>query len=232
VVLSKNFIFENNKAGIAASKGELPQPQLDAFQNIIWGNGESGIDAVAAYTGPIGLQNNWIIHNGGSGIRFEATPMRIVNNTIVSNGRLIEGSGIEQKGKGNDYLIVNNILTHNAKTGFSLKKKGRNSHNLLYANGDAGNCCDDCYTPPKLIESKQFGGDRRKEGDLICDPMFLNQDLFDFRLKKWSPAIDAGIPSYEFQDRHFPPSQGGKRNDLGATGGPLAAAWDPNWPIP
>jgi len=225
-VVHNNSICENGKAGIASNKDKKYTPQLDIYQNTIRGNEKAGLDIIAANTGPIGICNNWILNNGGSGIRFKVTPVRIVNNTIVSNGNFAEGSGIEQQGKKTPFFIANNILAYNFKTGLSLKKRNNCSHNILYANAGGGNCCDDCYTSSKLVAGKQLGGGKRNEGDLICDPFFQNPDLYDFRLKEWSPAIDAGIVSPEFQDRLFPPSQGGKRNDLGATGGPLATSWD------
>ncbi|MEM7200155.1 MAG: right-handed parallel beta-helix repeat-containing protein [Planctomycetota bacterium] len=40
-----------------------------------------------------------------------------------------------------------------------------------------------------------------------------------------SPCIDAGTPGLADEDIAFPPSEGGVRNDMGFTGGPLAAGW-------
>ncbi|MEW5801580.1 MAG: right-handed parallel beta-helix repeat-containing protein [bacterium] len=227
VTLRNNSIHENRKAGISANEDEDPLPRADIYQNIIRQNEESGIELTAARSGPIGVCNNLIFNNGGSGIRFGLEAMRIVNNTIVSNGNLSEGSGIDQQEKSTPF-IANNILAFNFKTGLNLKRNKGCSYNLLFANGGSGTCCDDCYSSSKSIENKQLGGYKRNRGDMICDPLFNNPDIFDFRLKKWSPAIDAGIPSPEFHDLFFPPSQGGQPNDLGVTGGPLAISWDPN----
>ncbi len=227
-IIRNNSINKNEKAGIAANVANKNAPQLDIYQNIIHANEEAGLDISAAFSGSIGISNNWILNNGGSGIRFEKVPMNIINNTIISNGNRAEGSGIEQLGRNSPFLIVNNILAYNFKTGLSLKKKNNCSYNLLYANDGGGNCCDDCYSSSKLIAGKQYGGGQRNKGDMICDPSFRNPDLFDFQLKEWSPAIDAGLSLPQFQDQQFPPSQGNHRNDLGATGGPLAIPLDPN----
>lgn len=227
VVLQHNSIFDNLKAGVSANALHEISPRVDIYQNIIRGNEDAGLEISAARCGPVGVCNNLIFNNGGSGIRFKTTPMRIINNTIASNGNLAEGSGIDQQGRGAP-LIASNILAYNFKTGLNVARMKGCSYNLLFANGGSGNCCDDCTSSPKLIESKELGGHSRSRGDLICDPMFSNPDLFDYRLKEYSPAIDAGLPSREFHDRHFPPSQGGISNDLGATGGPLAVSLDPN----
>jgi len=233
VALRNNSIYENHKAGVSAnrSKGPSPIPQVDIYQNIIRGNEESGLELTGACSGPIGVCNNLIFHNGGSGIRFGASTMRIINNTIVSNGNLSQGSGIDQQEKSIPF-IANNILAYNFKTGLNIKRQKGYSHNLFFANGGSGTCCDDCYSSSKFTENKQLGGRKRNQGDMICDPGFSNPDLFDFRLNTWSPAIDGGIPSPEFEDLHFPPSQGGRQNDMGVTGGPLAFSWDPNAPVP
>ena len=231
VALRHNSIYENHKAGVSANKSKGTIPQMDIYQNIIRGNEETGIDLTCACSGPIGVCNNLIFNNGGSGIRFGAPAMRIVNNTIVSNGNLSKGSGIDQQEK-NISFIANNILAYNFKTGLNMKKQKGCSYNLFFANGGSGTCCDDCYFSSKFIEDKELGGHARNKGDMICDPAFSNPDLFDFRLKKWSPAIDAGIPSPAFEDLHFPPSQGGRQNDLGITGGPMAFPLDPNALIP
>jgi|GEM_PF-1215745 len=229
VILHDNAICDNRKAGVSANHTLANSfPQVDIYRNIIRGNEEAGLEIIAARCGSVGVCNNLILNNGGSGIRFKITPMRIANNTIVSNGRLTEGSGIDQEGK-NTPFIVNNILAYNMKTGLNVAKIKGCSYNLLFANGGSGTCCDDCTSSSKLIESKQLGGHSRRRGDLICDPLFKNPDRFDYRLREWSPAIDAGLPSPEFFDSPGGlPSQGGKRNDLGMTGGPLAVCWDPN----
>ncbi|MEW6381531.1 MAG: right-handed parallel beta-helix repeat-containing protein [bacterium] len=227
VVLQHNSICDNHKAGVSANELKEISPQVDIYQNVIRGNEEAGLEITAAKCGPVGVCNNLIFNNGGSGIRFKTMPMRIINNTIASNGNLAEGSGIDQQGRGTP-LIASNILAYNFKTGLNVARTKGCSYNLLFANGGSGTCCDDCTSSSKAIESKELGGHSRSRGDLICDPMFSNPDLFDYRLKQYSPAIDAGFPSREFHDRHFPPSQGGSSNDLGFTGGPLAVSWDPN----
>jgi hypothetical protein len=231
VALRNNTIYENHKAGVSANKSKGPLPQVDIYQNIIRGNEESGLELTGACSGSIGVCNNLIFHNGGSGIRFGASTMRIINNTIVSNGNLSQGSGIDQEEKSIPF-IANNILAYNFKTGLNIKNKKGYSYNLFFANGGSGTCCDDCYSSSKFIENKELGGYTRNQGDMICDPAFSNPDIFDFRLKKWSPAIDSGIPSPAFDDLHFPPSQGGRQNDLGATGGPMSVSWDPNALVP
>lgn len=52
------------------------------------------------------------------------------------------------------------------------------------------------------------------QGNIDADPLFVDLDNNDFRLKRNSPSIDAGNPSSEYTDPD------GSRNDMGAFGGP------------
>jgi hypothetical protein len=115
---------------------------------------------------------------------------------------------------------MNNIVAFNYVSGIMTRGCKRYSHNLMFANGEVGNCCENPHTAPYWIESLQLGGcQKRGDGDLITDPMFVDPDNYDFSLRDGSPAIDAGD---KYDDISMPPSQGTSRNDMGATGGPYA----------
>lgn len=227
-----NRIHDNGRAGIVSYLSVVP-PELDIYQNTLSFNSGPGINVLNGIAGSIGIRNNWIYNNERSGILcgFYNTPdiglldVGIINNTIVSNGSADQGAGIRDDSKG-EVFIMNNIIAYNYVTGIRTRGCKLYSYNLLFANSDVGNCCDDVYTAPYWIERRQYGGcPERGEGDLIGDPLFVDPDNYDFRLQTGSPAIDAGEDIHVCNDTLFPPSKGTNRNDMGATGGPYAARW-------
>jgi parallel beta-helix repeat protein len=237
----ENNIYENGTAGIISSESVVP-PKLDIYQNSVSFNRAAGIHVINGITGRIGIRNNWIINNDLSGIAcgvwsdpdIRLLNVEIINNTIVSNGSsgplggVIssqgeifsgQGAGIRNDSKGKA-IVMNNIVAYNYIAGIMTKGCHEFSYNLLFANGDVGNCCEDAHSAPNWIESQQFGGCwKRGRGDLIADPLFVDPDNYNFYLQDESPAIDAG--SF-FMDTSFPPSKGTNSNDMGATGGPWA----------
>jgi hypothetical protein len=225
-----NRIYDNGAAGIVSFESEIP-PRLDIYQNRVFFNRQAGIHAVNGITGSIGIRNNLIYNNLRSGIvcglwsepNTERLDLEVINNTLVSNGSSDQGAGIRNDSDGR-VLIMNNIVAYNYVTGIRAKGCQGYSYNLVFANGDTGNCCDDPHSAPYWIERFQFQGCReRGEQDLICDPLFVNPDHYDFRLQDQSPAIDAGKDGDIYDDDSSPPSKGSARNDMGATGGPYAA---------
>ena len=221
-----NSIYENGTAGIMTYQSKVP-PELDVYQNDVSFNRGVGIHILNGRTGDIGIRNNWIYNNQRSGIlcalwdvpNVGSVDAEIINNTIVANGSADQGAGIRSDSDGK-VVIMNNIVAFNYVSGIMTKGCKRYSHNLIFANGRVGNCCEDPHTAPYWIESLQLGGcQKRGDGDLITDPMFVDPDNYDFSLRDGSPAIDAGD---EYDDISMPPSQGTSKNDMGATGGPYA----------
>jgi hypothetical protein len=235
-----NSIYENGRAGIIATESVVPS-RLDIYQNTLSFNRTAGIHVVNGVTGNIGIRNNWVYNNDLSGIicglwnnpDIELIDVEIINNTVVSNGSrglqqdsmvvlttvTEQGAGIRNDSKGKA-LIMNNIVAYNYVTGIRTRKCGDSSYNLLFANGDIANCCDDPNSAPYWIERLQVAGcTERGKGDLITMPLFVDPDNYNFHLQDGSPAIDTGVM---YDDTSFPPSKGTTRNDMGATGGPWA----------
>jgi parallel beta-helix repeat protein len=225
-----NKIHDNGRAGIVSYVSVIP-PIIDIYQNRVSFNRGPGIHVLNGITGRIGIRNNWVFNNQRSGILcglwsspdIQLLNVEIINNTVVSNGSSDEGAGIRNDGKGK-VIIMNNIVAYNYVTGIRTKGCQEYSYNLLFANGDVGNCCDDLNSAPYWVERRQFAGcPERGKGDLICDPLFVDPDNYSFYLQDESPAIDAGKHMHIYNDTSFPPSKGTNRNDMGATGGPYAA---------
>jgi hypothetical protein len=218
-----NQIHDNGGAGIIAHESVIP-PELDIYRNRISFNNGEGIQIVNGITGRIGISNNWIYSNylSGIGIGLFHSPIskldniKIMHNTIVSNGSGYEGSGIRSDSKGK-VIIMNNIVAYNYQTGIRNEDCGGYSYNLLYANGETGNCCADPGSAPFRIEWEQYAGcPGRAKGDLIGDPLFVDPDNYNFYLQDKSPAIGAGKDVYQDSNTSS------DRNDMGATGGPYA----------
>jgi parallel beta-helix repeat protein len=225
-----NKIHDNGRAGIVSYVSVIP-PIIDIYQNRVSFNRGPGIHVLNGITGRIGIRNNWVFNNQRSGILcglwsspdIQLLNVEIINNTVVSNGSSDEGAGIRNDGKGK-VIIMNNIVAYNYVTGIRTKGCQEYSYNLLFANGDVGNCCDDLNSAPYWVERRQFAGcPERGKGDLICDPLFVDPDNYSFYLQDESPAIDAGKHMHIYNDTSFPPSKATNRNDMGATGGPYAA---------
>lgn len=218
-----NQIHDNGGAGIIAHESVIP-PELDIYRNRISFNNGEGIQIVNGITGRIGISNNWIYGNYLSGIGAglfhspisKLDNIKIMNNTIVSNGSSYEGSGIRSDSKGK-VIIMNNIVAYNYQTGIRTEGCGGYSYNLLYANGETGNCCADPGSAPFRIEWEQYAGcPGREKGDLIGDPLFVDPGNYNFYLQDKSPAIGAGKDIYQDSNTSS------FRNDMGATGGPYA----------
>jgi len=224
-----NNIHHNGTAGIVSYLSAIP-PRLDIYQNSVRFNRGPGIHVINGITGRIGIRNNWVYNNQLSGILcglltspdVRLLDIEIINNTVVSNGSSDEGAGIRDDSKGK-VIIMNNIVAYNYVTGIRARGCQEYSYNLLFANGDVGNCCEDPDSAPYWIERMQFAGcPERGKGDLICDPLFVDPDNYSFYLQDESPAIDAGKDIPIYKDTSLPPSKGTNRNDMGATGGPYS----------
>ncbi|MDY6989850.1 MAG: right-handed parallel beta-helix repeat-containing protein [Thermodesulfobacteriota bacterium] len=225
-----NQIRDNGTVGIVSHESVVT-PVLDIYQNTLSFNRGPGIHVINGVAGNIGIRNNWVYHNLRSGIvcglwgdpDVHRLNVEIINNTVVANGSSDQGAGIRNDSKGRA-LILNNIVAYNYVSGIRSRKCKDDSYNLLFANGDVANCCDDPHSAPYWVERVQIGGcPERGVGGLITDPLFVDPDNYNFCLKGESPAIDAGKGVDAYNDASFPPSKGTSRNDMGATGGPYAA---------
>ncbi len=125
----------------------------------------------------------------------------IFNNTIIGSPYGIETGNIVKY-----YKIKNNIFAHGGSGVYSYGNQGDVDYNMFYDNTGV------TYTniPPGLH-------------DITADPMFVKDTIvrpfgaYDFRLQKYSPAIDKGDPNILDVD--------GSRSDLGMFGGPLGESY-------
>ncbi len=220
-----NRIHHNGTAGIIAHDS-IQSPTLDIYQNTLNFNFGPGIHIYTGINGEVGIRNNWIYDNQRSGIilGFRETlfnrniDIDIIHNTIVGNGSLDQGAGVRNDSNG-QIQIINNIIAYNYVTGIRTSGcEDDYSYNLMYANGKVPNCCNDPYSAPFWVEKIQYAGcSGRGKGELITDPLFIDPDNYDFRLKENSPAINAATKS-----KHLATGPAPDTKDIGATGGSYA----------
>ncbi|MFH0735949.1 MAG: T9SS type A sorting domain-containing protein [bacterium] len=121
----------------------------------------------------------------------------IYNNTIIGSPYGIETGNIVKH-----FKIKNNIFAHCYCGVFSYGNQGDVDYNMFYDNTGVTYI----NIPPGMH-------------DITADPMFVKDTIvrpfgtYDFRLQKYSPAIDRGDPNILDID--------GSRSDLGMFGGPL-----------
>ncbi len=127
----------------------------------------------------------------------------IINNTMV----YCKSNGIMTGNLPKERIIKNNI--------FAYGKRGIYSYNAEPVTADYNLFYKIWATPHYYVTPG--------EHDIIADPMFNNdtiatlEGLYDYRLQKFSPAIDAGDPNILDID--------GTRSDIGMFGGPLGLSY-------
>ncbi|MFH0734298.1 MAG: T9SS type A sorting domain-containing protein [bacterium] len=156
------------------------------------------------------ISNN-LIYGFGNNIYIYTTATNLGDTTFVTNNTLLKSISssimasnfVENPKK---YIIKNNILAHNGRGIAAYFHTEESDYNMLY------NTTGEQYTNISV-------GDH----DKIADPMFVKDtaaDLgsdYDYKLQKFSPAIDAGDPDILDID--------GSRSDMGMYGGPLGAKY-------
>lgn len=149
----------------------------------------------------ITVRNSVVQGNGGDGIFVSNGSSAVVtNNTVVGNK--MGGIGCVL---GSKCVTKNNIVVGNYRGIYG----GDIQYNLSWNSRMAP------YLPRLDFSVYDLGGTLTEIGlqshNISLDPVFVNADGNDFRLKVGSPAIDAGDPTICDTD--------GSRSDLGFTGG-------------
>lgn len=158
------------------------------------------------------IKNNYIVGNGKSGITTNGgccnghgAQSSIINNLIGSN----TNDGVYAYcNNGNHVNVTNNIITNNGGYGinYDYNSSGTNSYNDIYSN-----------------TSGNYRGTSAGTGDISQNPLFVDAPNGNYILQSSSPCKNAGTPGIADNDPD------GTRNDMGAFGGPNAAAF---WPYP
>jgi hypothetical protein len=150
------------------------------------------------------IRNNIITYNtsqrGGGG--FYQCNGIIKNNTIVENEAedpISHGGGISES-----YGEIKNCIIWGNKAA---------SHEQIWASSKPSYSCIQDWNQPGT------------SGNILDDPLFMEGGE-NFELQEGSPCIDAGDPDILEEDGCLPPGRGGKRNEIGAYGGPQNCGWN------
>lgn len=229
-----NIIRNNNvnRPGGASTGGggiRLGDGSPRILNNIIINNaGMYGGGIVSNYASPF-IRNNVVAYNtvtqaitglptyGGGGLWFNGSVQgnRIENNTVFGNTATGSG-GVGAGGRGGGMIAVfgatintrNNIVWGNTQTTGGQVAAVSATANVSYSDIQGG-----------------FAG----TGNIDQDPLFADTSFY---LQSASPCADAGDTSVSFYDPPDPadstqarwPARGGRRNDMGAYGGPGSGA--------
>lgn len=162
----------------------------------------------------LAIKNNSIVGNAGSGVNSDYNKygtITIVNNVISYNA----GNGVriyDYYNDGNAVNVASNIIAKNGGYGiffdcyFHECSSYKASSNDLFANTSA---------------STNSSSGATISANLSLDPLFIDATNGNYALQSSSPCKNAGSPGAADPD--------GTNNDMGAFGGPGAAAF---WPYP
>ncbi len=210
----KHTVIKHNEAsGLTITNSAVTLERCN-----ILNNGQTGI--VTDNNGQVELIACRIFSNGDRGVETAQGQITARNSLIAFNAE----EGILLSATGDALECVNSVVAYNGKEGIvNIDGTHTVKNSIIYFNSAV-----------QQIATVSGGGEVSYSaveqlitgvGNIMQDPQFASTR--DFTLGASSPAIDAGDPSTVFEDRYFPPSQGGQRNDMGAYGGPYARKWYP-----
>ncbi len=161
------------------------------------------------------IENNVITANAGitgGGIAYCDGAIR--RNVVYGNSAAREGAGMAWCSGG----IQNNTIVRNSGGGV-YRCDASIVNCIIWGNGsDHGIQVYNGGTPTySCIEIWRTGG----EGNIAYYPHFVDAENGDYRLRSWSPCIDAGDPSSPFSEE---PEPNGGRVNMGAYGNTQEAA--------
>ncbi len=190
----KNNIIENNSDSGILVKSSTIQASHPIIENNNKKNNDFGIKCQSRFSGGE-IKNNIIWGNGDGILLSQDNSPTIINNTIHGNS----ADGIDIDSSTVLSIVTNNIVSFNKDNGIESDTA---SGPTLSSNDVFGNAVND------------YAGIDPGFFDISENPLFVDAENGDFRLRTGSPAIDAGAANL------FDPD--GTRSDMGAFGGPGA----------
>jgi len=182
-------------------------------------------------------RNNYVHHNHAEECNgfFEIGGQRdtISNNTIAHNLMINNGYAGSFHGGGKFGVTIQNLrIEHNVIYELGTQEiligfwagdfpptSVRYSNNIFYlphytkvSNSSSFHHENNIY----FMGGKLSNGMPLGEGEMICDPYFVDRDNYDFHLKSISPAIDAGKDLKYTLDYEMNPIPMNKKTDIGA----------------
>lgn len=190
------------------------------------------------------IHHNIVIESKAGGINvseatYKAKPASIqriamFNNTVDRDGGHATGigwfssglrvAGFDANEKFKDVFVFNNIATRSAQTPLSCSFTDLVAHNLQFTHNLLFPAED--RTPQWIRERDPKAYDKYRmvlgEKTVTKDPLYVNPERGDYRLRPGSPAIGAGVAV-----KNGRPDPTGKPSDLGAL--PFGTSWLPGF---
>ena len=256
--ISNNTITNNKAGGDGGGIECYDQSNPTVSNNTITGNaaGAAG-GGILCYGSSPEISNNTITDNkadgDGGGIEcYDQSNPTISNNTITGNAAGDNGGGIycyKSNPKISNVIISGNhafsyggaLYCSNASPTITNCAIVRNNaaeygavyvyssspqiSNTIFRQNDNDLIFDFTSTPGVTYSDIADARFSWQNGNISTDPLFEDIETGDYRLSSNSPCINTGNPSPEQKDPD------GSRNDMGAFGGPGAAAWGTDIPM-
>jgi len=219
-----NIIVENDAvfgAGIYCGPSSSPTIRNNVIlrnRSLKFGGG------ICSYGASPSISNNKIMgneaSNSGGGI-FCYRDSSLITNNVVWKNRAKFGAGVSCDRS--SCVVINNAIADNDALygGGIFFEAGsiRIINTIVWNNKD--DLYSDRFSPASRPNHSDIGdGDfRGVNGNISVDPLFMNPEHGDLRLKPDSPCINAGNPDRIYNDPD------GSRNDMGAYGGPTTRSW-------
>lgn len=183
---------------------------------VVLNNGD-GIFIKSTY---IDIKHCIINHNDANGIRLDAVQFNATNSIFAGN----ISRGIYSTDNNDVVTLINAVVANNQLSGVAGSGGALNvTNSIIYDN--LFEIFWDQQNTEVSYSDIQGGEVYPGTGNINTFPSFL--DISTYTLSALSPCIDTGDTAETDNDRFFPPSQGGNRNDMGAYGGPEAGFWYP-----
>lgn len=209
----KNYVHDMNRLGIYVDAWDKHTYNIDVFQNIVH-DCSDGFDVASEAGGlleNVRIYNNiaynnknvgiWIVNWGEPVPKHPMKDIKVINNTLYSNGDEWGGGINVMNSDAKNVVIRNNICSENLSFQIVIEDAPQNltvDHNLI-----------DGY--------RGYWGEIYGRDSVVGDPKFVNPSMADFRLKKDSPVVDKGS-SIDAPDNDFDgnPRPQGEGYDVGA----------------
>ncbi len=204
-VTNSLFTFSDNSSVLHGISDNLGSGKFDISNNIML------MSPSSTYSNPIEIvtdsrveiKNN-LFYGFRSGVELYTTNLNQLDTNYVINNVFsnIAAYCIITGNLPKEYEIKNNIFSHSTKGIYTYSYKSKSDYNLFYD-----------------IQGALYTNMPKGEHDFIADPMFVNDTsaifggTYNYKLQKYSPAINAGDPGIFDID--------GSRSDIGMYGGPL-----------
>ncbi len=202
----------------ANNQGIFIEQSSPAISNcrIVQNNG----DGILIKNTEIELKNCIIDYNIGNGIILNAGQITTSNSIFARNNQ----AGVYSANSVDSIILINTVIADNQGIGVDCKQGALTIKNSIVYNNASQIFWQD-QTPEVSYSDIQGSSVYPGYGNINTDPDFV--DHSSFVLSELSSCVDAGDTNTVFEDKYFPPSKGGKRNDIGTYGGPEANGWYP-----